>query len=288
MIRVAAANFAVTLDRADNLRRAAALISAAAKEGASLVALPECFTGKYGVAQFAKWQEPVVAHSDDDADECGTAMMAAAAKRHGIAVTGGIVERAEKPDGAVDLFNSLPMYGSSGALLTNYRKVHLSRVLGVTSESDVFSAGSTPATAQISDGISVGMACCFDLRFPAFLAAYGPYADGAAETRVDVLCAPSAFLEATGVDHWNLLCQRAALDLQSYVVAPNVAYDATDAVPLHGRALVCDPWGSVLAQTAAEGDDLAIAEVSKARVDEVRSRLNLAREGKVRQNGVYA
>ena len=95
-----------------------------------------------------------------------------------------------------------------------------------------------------------------------------------------MLCAPSAFLEATGVDHWDLLVRRAALDLQAYVVAPNVAYDSTDPVPLHGRSLVCDPWGTVLDQAPAEGDGMAIADVSRERVQEVRGKLPLAREGR--------
>ena len=198
-------------------------------------------------------------------------MMAAAAQAHGITVTGGIVERAGSK-----LYNSMPAYGPSGALVANYRKVHLSRVLGVTSESDVFAAGSHTTTFEAADAFSVGMACCFDLRFPAMLGAYGPYADGSRDRRVDVLCCPSAFLHATGVDHWDLLCRRTALDLQSFVVAPNVAYDSDDAVPLHGRSLVCDPWGTVLAQTGAEGDDLAIADVSRERLDEVRRKLPLA------------
>ena len=40
MLRCAVAQLRVGLDRADNLRRAAALIDAAAREGAALVALP--------------------------------------------------------------------------------------------------------------------------------------------------------------------------------------------------------------------------------------------------------
>ena len=275
MLRVAAAQLRVTLDRADNIRRAAALVDAAAREGAQLVALPEVFTGKYGVQHFSKWQEGVAPPSANG----GAEMMASAARRHGIAVTGGVVDRHAQPHGGHILYNAIPAFGPDGDLVANYRKVHLSRVLGVTSESDVFTPGWEPASfdAGGDDPFLVGLVCCFDLRFPAFLAAYGPYAGG---PRADVLAAPSAFLEATGVDHWDLLCRRTALDAQAYVVAPNVAYDASDAVPLHGRSLVCDPWGDVLAQTAAEGDDLAIADVDRERLADVRKRLPLAREGK--------
>ena len=278
MLRCAVAQLRVGLDRADNLRRAAALIDAAAREGAALVALPECFTGKYGVEHFANWQEVVPASAGGDESAGGAAMMAAAAKRHGISVTGGIVERCDRPHGGADLFNSMPVFGPDGRLAANYRKVHLSRVLGVTSESDVFARGEDPVALPVAD-FRVGMACCFDLRFPALLHAYGPWAGE--ERRVDIVCAPSAFLHATGVDHWELLVKRTALDTQAYVLAPDVAYDSADEVPLHGKSMICDPWGSVIAQTAAEGDDLAIADVSRERLGEGRQKLNLAREGQL-------
>lgn len=277
LLRVAALQLAVTLDRADNVRRAASLIDAAAAEGCKFVALPECFTGKYGVKHFANWAESV---SAADTVTGGAAMMAEMARKHSITVTGGIVE---EDNGK--LYNSMPVFGPDGKLQSTYRKTHLSRVLGVTSESDVFTPGDEAVVAA-AESFRVGMACCFDLRFPGFLAAYGPYstADAASSdddtSRCDVLCTPSAFLETTGVDHWDLLVRRAALDAQSYVVAPNVAFDASDAVPLHGRSVVCDPWGTILAQAGAAGDDMAIADVSRERLDEVRGKLPLAREGR--------
>ena len=93
---------------------------------------------------------------------------------------------------------------------------------------------------------------------------------------MDVLCAPSAFLHVTGVDHWELLCRRAALDGQGYVVAPNIAFDSDDAVPLYGHTMIVDPWGTVVARCEAEGDGIAIADVELDRVDEVRGRLPIS------------
>jgi predicted amidohydrolase len=76
----------VTSDPMDNLKRAARGISIAAAEGASLVALPECFVGSYGVAHFEKWAEVM-------GEFGGSAMMSAAAKSAGIYVVGGSVSR---------------------------------------------------------------------------------------------------------------------------------------------------------------------------------------------------
>jgi len=283
MRRVAALQLRVTGNAIDNLQRAANLIDAAVAEGASVVALPECFTGSYGVQHFRSWQESVpqdaAAGRWQRGSGGGAAMMADAASRHGITVTGGIIEREVAGE---RLFNSMPVYGPDGRHIVTYRKVHLSRVLGITSESDVLEAGNEtvdfeipPASeaAAATDSLHVGMACCFDLRFAPFLAKYGPVPES---SRVDVLCAPSAFLDRTGVDHWDLLVRRAALDLQSYVVAPNIAYDASDDVPLHGRSMIADPWGRVLAQCPAEGDDLAIADMSRAYLEDVRAKLPIA------------
>ena len=44
--------------------------------------------------------------------------------------------------------------------------------------------------------------------------------------------------------------------MQSYIVAPNVAFTGADAVPLHGHSLVADPWGRVLACCGEAGDDV--------------------------------
>ena len=56
--------------------------------------------------------------------------------------------------------------------------------------------------------------------------------------------------------------RRAALDAQSYVVAPNVARRHGDATPLHGRSLVCDPWGRVAQQVLTVCPWLAAAQAA--------------------------
>lgn len=254
-LRVAAAQVSVTWKLEENLRRAASLVEDARREGVQFVAFPECFVGKYGVAHFAKWAE--------DTTGPGSSLLASASLR-GMTSTGGVIERQGD-----DLFNSMPVY-SRGSLVATYRKVHLSRVLGVTSESDVLKAGESGVVVDV-EGFRVAMACCFDLRFRAFLDGYGP----AVENPADILCAPSAFLDVTGKDHWDVLLRRAALDGQCYVVAPNVAYAEDDDVPLHGRSAVVDPWSRILAQTTAQGNDLAIADVDTSVIADTRSKLPL-------------
>jgi len=175
-LRVAAVQLAVAADRASNLKRAAELIGRAAAEGAKFVALPECFVGKYGVDHFAGHAEDVPWVPTDEST--GAGVLAAAAARHGVTTTGGVIERDRGK-----LWNAFPALAPrgrradrsdvpaprrvprSGEVFANYRKVHLSRVLGITSEADALAAGADP-TAYDVEGFRVGMACCFDLRFP--------------------------------------------------------------------------------------------------------------------------
>ena len=270
-LRLAAVQLSVTGDPRDNLSRAARGVSVAAAEGASIVALPECFVGSYGVEHFEKWAEVLGAFG-------GSAMMSAAAKDAGIYVCGGVIEADEDSQ---RMYNTIVVYGPSGQLAAKYRKVHLSRVMGITSEADVLAPGEGPISLTCTDvlgegePIRTGLASCFDLRFPQFLAAYGPRSDATFE-QADVLIAPSAFLDATGRDHWELLVRRAALDCQCFVLAPNVAFREDDAVPLHGRTMIAGPWGDVLASCQAEGDGIVVAEASREWLNEVRVNLPLA------------
>ena len=176
------------------------------------------------------------------------------------------------------MHNTVVVYGPSGELAARYRKIHLSRVMGITSESDVLAPGREPVSlvcqSAEAEPFRAGLACCFDLRFPGLLAAYGPNSDPA--ERADVIVAPSAFLDATGRDHWELLVRRAALDSQAFVIAPNVAFRDDDAVPLHGRSMIAGPWGDVLASCDAAGDSVVVADASRERLDEVRAKLPLA------------
>jgi predicted amidohydrolase len=267
-LRVAALQLSVSESPSDNIARAAALIDRAAGAGADLVALPECFVGKYGVNRFASWAEPVPLDTSSDGTG-GASMMAERASHHGIVVLGGVIEQAGDT-----LYNSMPVYGPTGSLLALYRKIHLSRVLGITSESDVLTAGSQPITFRSpSGGMLCGMLCCFDLRFRDLLVQYG---HGGANGPCDVLCAPSAFLHTTGIDHWDLLIRRAALDGQSFVVAPNVAYSDEDAVPLYGRSAVVDAWGRIMSQCDAVGDGMALADVEQSAISDVRGKIPLA------------
>ena len=103
----------------------------------------------------------------------------------------------------------------------------------------------------------------YDLRFPELFRALGA---------CDLLVIPAAFTETTGRAHWEMLLRARAVENQCYVIAPAQGGTHENGRRTWGHAMVIDPWGDVLA-VQAEGPGVVLAELSRARLDEVRTRL---------------
>ena len=63
-------------------------------------------------------REPIATAASEN-ERTGSEMMAARARKHGVYITGGVIE--EATDGK--LFNSMPIFGPDGNLHAVYRKV---------------------------------------------------------------------------------------------------------------------------------------------------------------------
>jgi predicted amidohydrolase len=243
--------------------------------------LPEAFTGTYGVEHFARNSEIL------ESDGSGSALLATIASQHRMHVVGGVIERCLSSD---VLFNSTVAYDTSGSLVAKYRKIHLSKVrVGAddTSEASVLQEGNSTASFKIpvdvitnGDGprgatFAVGLACCFDLRFPELAGAYARWGN----EPCDVLLYPSAFLASTGEKHWELMLRTRALDGQFYTVGSNHALDVTASdrgeSVMWGHSIIADPWGAVVAATGGAEDELAIADLERNMLKDVQSKIDL-------------
>ena len=112
--------------------------------------------------------------------------------------------------------------------------------------------------------VRLGLSICFDLRFPEL------YRELTAAGAV-VLAVPANFTEATGRDHWEVLLRARAIENGAFVIAP--AQCGTGAgVLTHGRSMIVDPWGIVLAQ-APDGPGVVVADIDLERVVAVRRQL---------------
>jgi nitrilase len=69
-----------------------------------------------------------------------------------------------------------------------------------------------------------------------------------------------------------VLLRARAIESQAFVVAAAQWGDHNPARRSFGRALIADPWGTVLC-TVPDGEGVALAELDFARLEDVRRRL---------------
>ncbi len=257
-MRVAAIQMNSTGDRPRNRATAERLVRAAADAGATLAVLPEKWNVLGTPEELSAGAEPLdgpsIAWARELARELGVDLVA-----------GSIVERV---DGRDKHFNTSVHVGPDGELRAVYRKVHLFdvEVAGVVyRESDGEDPGEELVTTTLAGGTELGMAVCYDLRFPELFRVL-------ALRGARVLALPSAFTLATTRDHWEVLLRARAIENQCFVVAANQIGEHVPGKVSGGRAMIVDPWGTVLA-TAPDAEGVALAELDLARQDDVRARL---------------
>lgn len=242
-----------------NLDTARRLIAEAVEQGAELVALPEYFC--------------LMGHSDRDklsvAEVPGEgpiqAMLAEAARRHGIWVIGGTVPlRTGDPD---RVFNACCVYSPEGLQVARYDKQHLFRYDNGRESYDegrVLQAGSGPVACEVG-GLRLGLSICYDLRFPELYRRL-------MQPPCDLIAVPAAFTHTTGRAHWEVLLRARAIENQCYVIAPAQGGLHENGRRTFGHSLIVDPWGEV--QSLLEvGEGVVMAKLDVTRIAEVRSQL---------------
>lgn len=157
---------------------------------------------------------------------------------------------------------------ASGAIRARYDKLHLFDVALPTGETWRESAAYAPGEESVVVDTPLGrlgLAICYDLRFPALFAALS--GEGAT-----ILAVPAAFTVPTGQAHWHVLLRARAIESAAYVIAAAQTGDHADGRRTFGHSLVIDPWGEVLVERAT-GAGLATFEVASDRVEQARSRV---------------
>lgn len=247
-------------DAALNRARAAELVRRAAGAGATLAVLPE-YLACYGDPDTRR------AAAEDVPGET-TRLMGGLAQSLAITIAAGtVMERSSDP---VRCFNTCCVFSPQGALAARYRKIHLFDVdlpgAAPVRESEFLLPGTEPVAVVTAAGC-LGLAICFDLRFPAHFAALR-------RLGAEIICIPSAFTFQTGSAHWSTLVRARAIDTQCYVLASNRWGPGEGAPDTWGHSMIVDPWGEVLAE-CADGEGFCLAEINIDRVASVRQRIPL-------------
>jgi len=243
-----------------NLATVERLVADAARDGAKVVVVPECFAylgpeqGKLAIAEPLPEGGPILAR-----------MQALAASVGAEIVLGGFYERGTSPAKSK---NACVHLDASGVVRAVYRKIHLFDVDlpdgTKLQESATVEPGTEVVATQTAFG-TLGLSVCYDVRFPEL---YRALVDRGAIA----MAIPAAFTLTTGKDHWHVLLRARAIESQSYVLAAAQTGHHHGERRSYGHALIADPWGVVLAE-CGEGEGFAAAWIDTDVVARVRASL---------------
>lgn len=232
-----------------NLIAAKKLITRAAKMGAKLIILPECFSvlgdpSVYYVNREILGEGRVQSYISNLARELRVWIVA-----------GSIPIVCDKSPSSV--YNASILYNSLGEFVDAYYKIHLFDVDVSESEayreSDYFYPGDKVVVQDTPVG-RLGMSICYDVRFPEL---YRSMLDQGAE----IICVPSMFTAITGAAHWEPLLRARAIENQCYILASGQSGYHNDTGRLsYGHSMVINAWGEVLG-CCEIGEGVVVADI---------------------------
>lgn len=252
-MKVAAVQMASGPNVSSNLLEADRLIGRAADAGASLVVLPENFA-LMGMTEFDK-----VTVKEQDGKGVIQDFLAEQSARHGVWLVGGTVPLASHDPDKIRAASLL--FNDNGHRVARYDKIHLFDVRLPDSgenyvESETIEPGKEVVVVDSPFG-SIGMAVCYDLRFPELFRRM-------VEMGAEIIVLPSAFTAATGKAHWETLVRARAIENLSYVIASAQGGYHINGRETHGDSMVVDPWGAVL-DRLPRGSGVVVADIDLER-----------------------
>ena len=258
----------MTADSAANMRKAIAKVREAAKQGATLICLPELFRtlyiGQREDHELFNLAEPVPGPS--------TETLGKVAKELGVVIIASLFERR-----AAGLYhNTAAIIDADGQVAGIYRKMHIPDDPSYY-EKFYFTPGDLGFKAFDTAAGRIGTLVCWDQWYP----------EGARLTALQgasILCYPTAIgwhpaekaqYGPQQLDAWRTIQRSHAIANGCYVAAVNrVGFEQLDGkgagLEFWGNSFLADPFGVVVAEAAADAEAILVADVDLARVEEVR------------------
>ena len=283
MTSFAAIQMCSSLDEAENFSTCERLLDEAAEKGARFVVLPENFL-RFGIKvkpsiseQYAFINRMItLAKSKGLNIFPGTYPIQAEVLNKIFASDPEISSRQSAPLSDIEKpFATSLSVTSEGKCIAYYNKLHLFDVdVSENSkrrpyrESDEYRAGDSLGLSDSGIG-KIGMAICYDLRFP-------EYFQVLARRGAKVVIVPSAFTEATGEPHWEVLLRARAIENQIYIVAANQGARSPNfhecGLATWGDSMIVSPWGEVLAKQDV-GEGVVIADLDFSTIEDIREKM---------------
>ena len=275
LVKVAIATMRSSNNKAANLATMELLIREASSSYAKMVFFPE-------VASFMSTTSAETKQNADLLTGPTVSILQNLAKIHNIWISSCLYEQPDSsplsspPDSRV--YNTQIIISNTGELTTTYRKIHLFDISLPEKninllESKSIRPGSKCVVAPNSPLGPVGLAICYDLRFPEL-------ASKLASLGAHVITYPSAFTVPTGQAHWHVLLRARAIENQSFVIAAAQYGKCSETRNCYGHSLVVDPWGEIIydgggADDSTEEQDgyVGFCEIDLDAIDDIREKM---------------
>jgi deaminated glutathione amidase len=246
-MKVALGQMLATTNKADNLARVRSMVREAGEAAVDLAVFPEaCMVWVEPGQSPAPWAEPL--------DGPFVTGLQEAARQAGLALVAGVVETIP---GSTKAYNTAVAIDARGTLLGAYHKIHMFDAFGYR-ESDQNQPGDGDLLLFEVAGMKVGVATCYDVRFPELYRAL-------AERGAEVIAQPSSWAHGLLKEyHWNTLVRARAIENTVYVASVDQLRSA--------GSMIVDPMGVAIA-VKGETAGLVTAEVTRERVAEARRAL---------------
>jgi N-carbamoylputrescine amidase len=262
-----------------NLQKAEALVEDAAQRGAEIVCLPELFRTRY----FCQREDVALFDLAETVPGPTTEALGKVAKARGVVVVAPVFER--RAPGVYH--NSAAVIDATGEVVGLYRKMHIPDDPAYY-EKFYFTPGDLGFRAFNTQVGRVATLICWDQWYP----------EGA---RLATLEGPSILFYPTAIgwhppekeqhgtaqrDAWRTIQRSHAIANGVYVAAVNrVGLEKVSAgsagLEFWGSTFICDPFGVVLAEASTGKEEVVLAEVDLARIEDVRRNWPFLRDRRI-------
>jgi N-carbamoylputrescine amidase len=278
-INVGLVQMSMSADADENLRKAVARVADAKKAGADVVCLPELYRSPY----FCQKEDARLFDLAEPLPGPSTQALGRAAKEAGVVVVAPIFERR-----APGLYhNSAAIIDTTGEVAGLYRKMHIPDDPAFY-EKFYFTPGDLGFRAIDTQKGKIGTLICWDQWYP----------EGARLTALQgavVLFYPTAIgwhpqeKAEHGVaqrDAWRTIQRGHAIANGVYVAVVNrvgheIPPEGGPGLEFWGSSFVADPFGIVVAEASTDREEILVAKVDLARIEEVRRNWPFLRDRRI-------
>lgn len=262
MVKVAAVQMQMGMDKSDNIARAIAYVKEAARSGAQIILLPELFEGLYFCKDkeedYFEWAGALEGHPLIE-------QFSLLAKTLEVVLPVSYFEK----DGD-DFYNALVVIDADGRVLENYRKTHIPDGPGYE-EKFYFKPGNTGFKVWKTKYADIGVGICWDQWFPETARALT--LQGAELIFYPTAIGSEPEIEVDSQAHWQRVQQgHAAANTVPVIAANRIGEEEGKSCTLtfYGASFMSDHTGAIVSEASREHEEIIYGEYDLKMIAEHR------------------